>query len=97
MTKVAIQGVCGSYSNEAVEVMFGKDVGQLECVDFAETFDAVISERADYALVPLRNKIVGEIDSAVREFQKTKLKILDQLMIEVNHLLIGTPDAEFEN
>lgn len=97
MSVIAIQGVRGSYSEEAVGRMFGDTVELLECADFAEMFAAVESEKAERAVVPLRNKIIGEVESAVREFQKTNLKILDQLMLEVRHVLIGTPDAEFEN
>jgi prephenate dehydratase len=97
MMTIAIQGIQGSYSQEAVERMFGGEVAVLECGDFTETFDAVISDKADYALVPLRNKIIGEVESAVREFQKTNLKIKDQLMLEVRHALIGAPGAEYEN
>lgn len=97
MSLIAIQGIRGSYSEEAVGQMFGDSVEILECADFAETFDAVLNDRADRAVVPLRNKIIGEVESAVREFQKTNLKILDQLLLPVRHVLVGTPDADYEN
>ncbi len=97
MKLVAIQGVRGSYSEEAVGVMFGDAVEILECGDFAETFAAVVSARADYAVVPLRNKIIGEIESAAAALQQTNLKILDQLLLEVRHVLVGTPDSRLEN
>jgi prephenate dehydratase len=92
---IAIQGTKGSYSEEAVGVMFDDSAELLECADFAETFAAVVSGKADRAVVPLRNKIIGDIESAVTALQQTNLKILDQLMLEVRHVLAGTPDAEF--
>jgi prephenate dehydratase len=94
MPMIAIQGISGSYSEEAVGKMFGDQAEIVECADFAETFEAVASHRVDYALVPLRNTIIGEVESAVHEFQKTNLKIKDQLLLPVDHVLIGTPDAD---
>jgi prephenate dehydratase len=97
MKKVAIQGTRGSYSEEAVLKMFGDTVEIVECENFPDTFALAEAEKVNYALVPLRNKIIGEIESAIREYQKTNLKILDQLLLDVRHVLIGTPDAEFED
>jgi len=94
VTVIAIQGVRGSYSEEAVGRMFDDSVEVLECTNFADTFAAVVSGKADRAVVPLSNSIVGEIESAVVELQQTNLKILDQLMLEVRHVLAGAPDAE---
>lgn len=97
MKTVAIQGARGSYSEEATLKMFGKKAEILECADFAETFQALLAKKANYAVVPLKNKIVGEIKQATAILRKTGLRILDELPLEVRHVLVGTPDAEFEN
>ncbi|MEZ5425988.1 MAG: prephenate dehydratase domain-containing protein [Pyrinomonadaceae bacterium] len=96
MSLVAIQGICGSYSEEAALKMFSKGIEILECRTFAETFQAVISKRVRYAVVPLKNKIVGEITSATSVLGKTDLRILDEFPLEVRHVLVGTKTASFE-
>lgn len=95
--RVAIQGVKGSYSEEAAQKFFGAKAEIVECPNFEETFQTVVSKRAKFAVVPLKNKIVGEIASATEFFKRTNLKISDELALEVRHVLCGTLNAEFEN
>ena len=95
--EVAIQGVKGSYSEEAARRFFGAKANIVECLNFEDTFNSVISNQTKYAVVPLKNKIVGEITSATEFLNRTNLKISDELPLEVRHVLAGTNDAEFEN
>lgn len=95
MTVVAIQGISGSYSEQATRRILGNDAAILECRDFEKTFSAVTSRRAEFAVVPVENKIVGEIKTAVDLLRASRLRILDRVELEVRHVLAGTPDAEF--
>lgn len=94
---VAIQGVKGSYSEEAARRFFGAKAEIVECLNFEDTFRSVVSNETRYAVVPLKNKIVGEITSATEFLNRTNLKISDELPLEVHHVLAGTRDAEIEN
>lgn len=96
MSLVAIQGIRGSYSEEAAREMFGEKAEILECLSFEEIFEAVLSKRAKFALVPLKNKIGGEIKSATSILNQTNLRILDELPLKIQHVLIGTNDANFD-
>lgn len=96
MSLVAIQGIRGSYSEEAVKKMFGEKAEILECLSFEETFEAVLSKKARFALVPLKNKIVGEIKSATSILKRTDLQILDELPLKIQHVLVGTYNANIE-
>lgn len=94
---VAIQGVKGSYSEEAARRFFGAKAKIVEFLNFEDTFNSVISNQTKYAVVPLKNKIVGEITTATAVLNRTNLKISDELPLEVRHVLVGTYKAEFEN
>lgn len=94
---VAIQGIKGSYSEEAARALFGASAETVECADFEETFQAVLSKTADYAVVPFKNKIVGAIEKPNALLKKTNLRILEEISIKIQHVLIGTQDGEFEN
>src|SRR5262245_8409989 len=96
MTRVAIQGVTGSYSEEAVRQLFGERVSIVECRDFDETFAAVRHGDADNAVVPVMNKIVGEISRPMKLLGDGSFKVLEKLSLQVRHVLAGTPDANFE-
>ncbi len=87
----------GSYSEEAVRVLLGNDAAIVECIDFAETFAAVRNGEADRAVVPVENKIVGQITKTVELLGMNPYKILEKLPLKVRHLLVGTPDAELDD
>lgn len=97
MKLVAIQGIHGSYSEEAARQMLGPTAGLIECDDFASTFETVISNRASRAVVPLRNKIVGEIEGVADLLMKNGLKILDEFELKIHHVLAGTASAEIDD
>lgn len=97
MTLAAIQGVRGSYSEEAAVRILGRGADILECRDFEETFAAVSTKKADFAVVPVRNKIVGEIEAAVSLLNSSRVKVLDELPIRVRHVLAGAAGALFED
>jgi chorismate mutase/prephenate dehydratase len=94
---VAIQGIKGSYSEQATHVLFGNDAAIRECMTFDETFNWVIGGAVKYAVVPVSNTIVGEISSSVSLLRQSGLPVINQVRIRVQHVLAGTPDAEFEN
>ena len=89
MSKVAIQGIQGSYSEEAVLTMMG-GAELLECSDFDETFDSLVTGRAQYAVVPVENKIVGGISGTVSVMREERFRILDRAVLKVRHVLAGT-------
>ena len=97
MTLVAIQGVSGSYSEEAAVALLGSDVSILECRDFERTFDAVRQGKAENAVVPVENKIVGKIGQTSELLATGAFRVLDELQLPVRHVLVGTADADFAN
>jgi prephenate dehydratase len=97
MDLVAIQGVKGSYSEEAAQRILGDGANILECSDFEQTFAEISSRHANYGVVPFRNKIVGDIEIPHNLLKKHGLNILDKLDLEVRHILVGAQNAKFEN
>ncbi|MDQ3801156.1 MAG: hypothetical protein M3384_17170 [Acidobacteriota bacterium] len=97
MKKVAIQGIEGSYSEEAAQKIVGADAEILCCRDFEQTFDTLLSGRAFYAVVPLKNKILGFIEKPLELLNKSNLRVLGELPLEIRHVLVGTPGADFES
>lgn len=97
MTRVAIQGINGSYSEEAVREIFGSEASILECSDFGQAFAAVRDGAADNAVVPLTNKIVGEIRETVDLLNASELRVLERLPLKVRHVLAGTADSQLQS
>lgn len=93
---VAIQGILGSYSEEAANLLLKDKFSILECDSFQSVFSALIEERADFAVIPVWNKVIGKITqnvAAINEFGFTKLNSLE---LPIHHVLVGTIDSTFE-
>jgi chorismate mutase / prephenate dehydratase len=97
MTMVAIQGIKGSYSEEAVRKLLGDAVSILECSDFADTFAALDRGEADHAVVPVANKIVGAITQPAELIKAGRFQVVEKLSLKVRHVLAGTPDSKIED
>ena len=96
MTRVAIQGVTGSYSEEAARRLLGDELAIVECMDFDETFEALRVGRAENAVVPIENKIVGEIKQPSALLRAGDYRIIGIVPLAVRHVLAGAPNSSFE-
>ncbi len=94
MTTVAIQGVRGSYSEEATFALLGREASIVECNNFAETFNAVSTQLAEYAVIPVENKIVGEIEGSMKHLRGNIFRVYERIPLQVRHVLVGTSDAD---
>jgi len=95
MSIIAIQGIRGSYSEEAALDLAG-GASILECEDFEATFEAVRNGQAEYAVVPVENKIVGEIAGSVSILCSGGFREHKRIQLTVRHVLAGTSDASLD-
>jgi len=96
MKRVSIQGIRGSYSEEAAGILVDGGIRIIECPTFEDTFSVVSRGDADFAVVPLRNKIVGEIHSATSALRKSGLRTAESVELQVRHVLAGIAGSKFE-
>ena len=94
MIRVAIQGIEGSYSSDAARRLVGSESVLIECRDFDLTFAALRRGDADCLVVPVENKIVGEINGAASLLRESGLRTHAELELKIRHVLVGTQDSE---
>lgn len=93
MTLVAIQGIRGSYSEEAAERLTGGDRTIVECLNFLNVFEALESSAADLAVIPVENKITGPIEATNELLRSSGSRILREINLQIQHVLAGTKYA----
>jgi prephenate dehydratase len=89
MIRVAIQGVRGSYSEEAATQLFGAEAAIVECTDFESTFAAIREGDAEHAVIPVENKIIGPIAATMGLLRTHRNSVIDKLPLRVRHVLAG--------
>ena len=95
---VAFQGVRGAFSELAACRSFNESIELLPCHTFADTFDAVSSGKAKYAVVPIENTLGGTIyDTLDLLAMHPEITVVGETLIRVVHNLITLPDAELSD
>ncbi|MEZ5306755.1 MAG: prephenate dehydratase domain-containing protein [Pyrinomonadaceae bacterium] len=92
---MAIQGIAGSYSDDAANILVPSSE-IVECRSFNDTFEAVTAGVAECAVVPLRNKIVGEIVPATNALARSGLRPFESIELTVKHVLTAVGGATLE-
>jgi prephenate dehydratase len=95
--RIALQGELGSFSDEAIQQLWGGDAERVAYRDFADVTTAVASGVADRGIIPIENTIVGSIAAAHDAINALPgLYAIAETIVGVHHCLLGTPAGSFE-
>src|SRR5215210_1314695 len=94
--KVAYQGEPGAYSERAVRAIF-PEAEPLPCDTVRLVFSRVTSGEASFGIVPLENSQAGSVNETYELLQHTTLlRIVGEVLVRVDHALLGVPGARLE-
>lgn len=94
--QAAYQGARGAFSEEAARALLGSDTALLACRTLADLFDALVDGRAQMAVVPVRNSIVGAVPGAAELMAHHGAQVLREHIQPINQTVIGPPGATLE-
>ena len=94
--KVAIQGELGAYSHIAAD-RFYKDAVITTCSTFEETFKQAYNDPSYKIVIPIENSLAGRVADIHYLLPKYKLQIHGEYFLQVEHNLLGKPDATIED
>jgi prephenate dehydratase len=96
MAKVAYQGEPGAYSERAVAALF-PEAEPLPCDTVRLVFSRVTSGEAAFGVVPLENSQAGSVNESYDLLLHTRLlRIVGEVLVRVDHALLGVPGARLE-
>lgn len=93
---VAIQGERGSNSHIAVTAMLGPATEILSCSFSAEVIAAVLSGRADAAVLPIENSLHGSVAEHYDLLLDHPLRIDAEYQLRIEHHLIAAPGVDLD-
>lgn len=89
--KVALQGIAGSFHQQAAEKLIGPDIEIVHCKTFREVFAAVSSGKAEAGAVAIENSLYGPIHDVYRLLARNSLWVNGETYLHVEQYLIGAP------
>ena len=94
--RIAFQGEKGAFSEEALRA-FHADAEGVPSPSFEKVFEALESEAADRAVIPIENSLFGSVHACYDLLRMHDAFIIGELQLRIRHNLIGLPGAALEN
>ncbi|MGN6293464.1 MAG: prephenate dehydratase [Chitinophagaceae bacterium] len=97
-TKVSIQGYEGSFHQEAARTFFGKQVEVIPCATFREVVKVAGNKKeSDGAVMAIENSIAGSILPNYNLLQKSNLRIIGEVYLQIKQNLLVNPGVKLED
>ena len=98
MTKISIQGYEGSFHQVAAQLFFGKGVEVITCNTFKEVVKIAGNKReSDGGIMAIENSIAGSILPNYNLLQKSNLKIVGEIYLQIRQNLLVNPGVKLED
>lgn len=89
MKKIAIQGIAGSFHEDAVQRYFDEEVEVVECKSFTSVCEVVDADKAEYAAMAIENSIAGSLLNNYQLIRDYHLKIIGEIYIHIQMNLMS--------
>ena len=97
-TRVSIQGYEGSFHQVAAQQFFGKNVQVLPCATFRDVIKIASNKKeSDGGVMAIENSIAGSILANYNLLQKSSLKIIGEIYLQIKQNLLVNPGVKLED
>lgn len=96
-TKIAIQGIKGSFHHQVVKEYFSENVDIDECLSFEELVDSLLAGKSDQAVMAIENSIAGPIIPNYALIDKNNLHIIGEHYLSIHQNLMTLKGQKIED
>lgn len=96
-TKIAIQGIKGSFHHQVAKDYFYQNVAVDECLSFEELVDSLLKGDSDQAVMAIENSIAGPIIPNYALIDKNNLHIIGEHYLDIIQNLMALPGQKIED
>jgi prephenate dehydratase len=96
MKKIAIQGIAGSFHEDAAQRFFNEETEVVECRSFTRVCELVDSDEVEIAVMAIENSIAGSILNNYQLIRDFHLKIIGEIYIHIKLNLMVPEGMEKE-
>lgn len=97
-TRVSIQGYEGSFHQVAAQQFFGKETEVIPCATFKEVVKIAANKKeSNGGVMAIENSIAGSILPNYNLLQKSNLKIIGEIYLQIKQNLLVNPGVNLED
>lgn len=97
ITKIAIQGIKGSFHHQVAENYFSESVELEECMSFEKLVKIVLNDKASKGVMALENSIAGSIIPNYALIDHNNLHIIGEYYLDIHHNLLALKGQTIED
>ncbi len=94
MKRVAIQGIVGSFHEDAAIKYFNDKIEVVECKTFTNVCEMMDSDRVDLAVMAIENSIAGSILKNYQLIRDYHLRIIGEIYLHIQQNLLVNPGTK---
>lgn len=95
--KVAIQGVKGSFHEEAAYKYFGEQIETVECESFKKTCELLKQGKVDYVVMAIENSIAGSLLPNYNLLRDYRFPIVGEVYLHIKLHLMALPGVSLQD
>ena len=96
-TKIAIQGIIGSFHHQVAQEYYGNAIEMDECMSFDELVDSLLSGKSEEAVMAIENSIAGPIIPNYALIDKNNLHIIGEHYLSIYQNLMALKGQKIED
>jgi prephenate dehydratase len=89
MKRIAIQGIAGSFHEDAVRQYYEEEVETAECKSFTSVCELIDSDKVEFAAMAIENSIAGSLLNNYQLIRDYHLKITGEIYIHIQMNLMS--------
>lgn len=96
-TKIAIQGIKGSFHHQVAQDYFYQNIEVDECLSFEELVASLLTGKSDQAVMAIENSIAGPIIPNYALIDKNNLHIIGEHYLDIHQNLMALKGQKIED
>jgi len=97
MKKISIQGIKGSFHEDAAIRYFGEEVDVVECRTFKRVCELLDRDEVDYAVMAIENSIAGSLLANYSLMRDYHLRVIGEIYLHIQMNLMVYPGTKIED
>jgi prephenate dehydratase len=97
MKRIAVQGIAGSFHEDAALKYFNEKIEVVECKSFTSVCELVDADKVDYAVMAIENSIAGSLLKNYQLIRDFHLRITGEIYLHIQMNLMVSPGVKKED
>ncbi len=97
MKRIAIQGIAGSFHEDAARKFFDEDIEIVECKTFTTVCELIDKDEVEYAVMAIENSIAGSLLDNYQLIRSYHLRVIGEIYLHIQMNLLVNEGVKAED